>query len=154
MKYTSMLILDHEALRDLMHRMKSSRLSEKKKNEAFLLFVDLLQSHTEAEEKSLYSIRKKNAWVRPDILEGLQEHRVAEELIEKIKRTKNKEIREAKTKVLCDYVEHHLDEEEETLFPHFEKTISNQQSKDLQDLYLEIRTLTQQQPTDISHGAL
>lgn len=154
MKYTNMLILDHEALRDLMHRMKSSRLSEKKKNEAFLLFVDLLQSHTEAEEKSLYSIRKKNAWVRPDILEGLQEHRVAEELIEKIKRTKNKEIREAKTKVLCDYVEHHLDEEEETLFPHFEKTISNQQSKDLQDMYLEIRTLTQQQPTDISHGAL
>ena len=154
MKYTNLLILDHEALRALMKKMKSARISDKKKNEAFELFVDLLQSHTEAEEKSLYNVRKENEWLRGDILEGLQEHRVAEELITKIRRTKNKELREAKMKVLCDYTEHHLKEEEEELFPHFEKTISKHQSIALQDQYLEIRTLTQQNPTDISHGAL
>ena len=143
MKYTSLLIEDHESLRKLMKKMKSARTSPAKKDTAFVEFVDLLTAHTEAEEKSLYNVRKNNEWLRPDILEGLQEHRIAEELIAKIKRTKNQEFKEAKMKVLCDYVEHHLDEEEEDLFPHFEKTISRVQSKKLQEMYLEIKEETQ-----------
>jgi hemerythrin-like domain-containing protein len=154
MKYTNVLIEDHEALRKLMKRMKSARLSVAQKEEAFEQFVDLLQSHTVAEEKAMYNIRKTNEWLRPDILEGLQEHRMAEELIEKVKRTQVQDLREAKMKVLCDYVEHHLGEEEEDLFPHFEKTISAHQSKELQDLYLGIRLQTQKNPTVLSHGAL
>jgi hemerythrin-like domain-containing protein len=154
MKYTTVLIRDHESLRKLMKRIKSSRFSESQKEDAYAQFVDLLESHTVAEEKALYNLRKENEWLRPDILEGLQEHRIAEELIEKIKRTANKELRDAKKKVLCDYVEHHLDEEEEELFPHFEKTISKTQSKELQDLYLELRLETQKNPTELSHGAL
>lgn len=143
MKYTSVLKEDHESLRELMKQMKSSRLSDKKKDQAFKLFVDLLTAHTAAEEKSLYDVRINNEWLRPDILEGLQEHRIAEELIAKIKRTKNRELKDAKMKVLCDYVEHHLDEEEEELFPHFEKTISATQSKKLQQQYIEIKEQTQ-----------
>ncbi|MBC7371705.1 MAG: hemerythrin domain-containing protein [Bdellovibrionaceae bacterium] len=154
MKYSDVLIEDHEALRKLMKQIKSARLSPKKKAIAYDLFVDLLESHTKAEEQSLYRIRKENNWLRPDILEGLQEHRIADELLEKIKRTKNPDLQEAKKKVLCDYVEHHLKEEEEDLFPHFEKTISKHQSQELQDLYLQIRLETQMNPTDLSHGAL
>ena len=154
MKYTNVLIEDHEALRKLMKQIKSARLSPKKKANAYDLFVDLLESHTLAEEQSLYKIRKENAWLRPDILEGLQEHRIAEDLMAKIQRTRNPDLQEAKKKVLCDYVEHHLKEEEEDLFPHFEKTISAHQSRALQDLYLQIRLETQKNPTDLSHGAL
>ena len=154
MKYTNVLIEDHVALRKLMKQVKSSRLAPAKKEKALLLFFDLLDSHTEAEEMSLYKVRKENEWLRPDILEGLQEHRIAEELMVKIKRTKNPDLRQAKIKVLCDYVKHHLDEEEEKLFPHFEKTISAAQSKKLQKMYLSIRQKTQKHPTDISHGAL
>ncbi|RYZ82547.1 MAG: hypothetical protein EOP04_21820 [Proteobacteria bacterium] len=154
MKYSNVLIQDHEALRKLMKQIKSARLAPKKKELAYELFCDLLKSHTVAEEQSLYRVRKQNNWLRPDIMEGLQEHRIADELMEKISRTKNPDIQEAKKKVLCDYVEHHLKEEEEDLFPHFEKTISKHQSRELQDLYLKIRLETQVNPTDLSHGAL
>jgi hemerythrin-like domain-containing protein len=154
LKYTSVLIEDHEALRKLMKQVKSARLSAAKKATALVLFFDLLDSHTKAEEQSLYKVRKGNEWLRPDILEGLQEHRIAEELMVKIKRTKKPDLKEAKIKVLCDYVKHHLDEEEEKLFPHFEKTISAAQSKKLQKMYLTIRENTQKKQTEISHGAL
>lgn len=154
MKYTSVLIQDHEALKKLMKQVKSSRLAPAKKEKALVLFFDLLDSHTVAEETSLYKVRKGNEWLRPDILEGLQEHRIAEELMVKIKRTRNPELRQAKIKVLCDYVKHHLKEEEEKLFPHFEKTISAAQSKKLQKEYLAIRAKTQKNPTAISHGAI
>lgn len=154
MKYTHVLKKDHEALRRLMKKMKSERLADEKREQALYEFIDLLQSHTAAEEKTLYKVRKENDWLRGDILEGMQEHRSAEELIEKIKRTENPEIRNAKIKVLCDYTEHHLDEEEESLFPHFEKTISANQSMDLQVEYIQIRGETQHHPTKVSSGAL
>lgn len=154
MKYTSVLIQDHESLRTLMDQMKSVRLDDEKREAALTDFIDLLESHTKAEEETLYKVRKENEWLKGDILEGLQEHRAGEELIEKIKRTTNRELRDAKIKVLCDYTQHHLDEEEEKLFPHFEKTISENQSVDLQVEYIKIRGETQKHLTADSHGAL
>jgi hemerythrin-like domain-containing protein len=153
-KYTTILIEDHSALRDLMEKLKSSRLEDEKREEALALFIDLLKSHTVAEEKTLYNVRINNEWLRPDILEGLQEHREAEELIVKISHTTERDHRDAKIKVLCDYVKHHLDEEEETLFPHFEKTISDHQAEELAIEYVRIRGETQAHPTKISEGAL
>jgi hemerythrin superfamily protein len=154
MKYTEVLKKDHEALKTLMEKMKSARLAVEKREQAFDEFVDLLTSHTKAEEKTLYQIRENNDWLRPDILEGLEEHRSAEGLIDEIKHTHVRDKRDAKMKVLCDYVKHHLDEEEEGLFPHFEKTISSQQSEELQVQYVQIRGETQMNPTSDSRGVL
>lgn len=89
---------------------KSSRTKLAKK------IIEALAAHTQAEEETAYAAireRVRNTENRIKVLEGFEEHGVANDLIAKIEETDLKdESFVAKMDVLRESVEHHIKEEE------------------------------------------
>lgn len=89
---------------------------------------DILAVHETIEEEILYPAIRENAGKNgvEMVLEGYEEHHVADLLIEELKAlTPEDEQYDAKMKVLRENVEHHVDEEEEELFPEARKALGD-----------------------------
>jgi hypothetical protein len=77
-----------------------------------------LNVHELLEEKLLYPALAPHAEVRTVVLEGTQEHHVADLLLAELRRTDPRDERwAAKWKVLQENIEHHIEEEERLMFP-------------------------------------
>lgn len=73
--------------------------------------------HERKEEKVLYPALKRHRDARDIVLEGYQEHHVADVLVEELKRLDPADERwGAKFKVLKESLEHHIEEEEGHMF--------------------------------------
>lgn len=83
-----------------------------------------LERHTRIEEEIFYpAFRKAVKDAKPLADEAVVEHSTAKELIGQIRRMDAKEdLFAAKVKVLGEYVNHHVQEEEEEMFPLLRKT--------------------------------
>jgi hemerythrin-like domain-containing protein len=68
------------------------------------------------------------------IAEAKIEHKVAKDLIADLERASDGEQRDATFTVLCEYINHHVEEEEEELFPKISRTRA-----DLSDLAHDMR---------------
>ena len=74
--------------------------------------------HELIEEKVLYPALASTKQARPIVLEGSQEHHVADVLLKELHRMpKTDERWGAKLKVLQEGIEHHIQEEERKMFP-------------------------------------
>ena len=91
------------------------------------LFEELrteLTQHMELEETEVYPVLEEHEKTKEIALEGVEEHAVAKRLIEEIGAEEaGSEVWEAKIKVLKENIEHHVDEEEEEMFPDAEKAL-------------------------------
>lgn len=116
-----MLVDDHKPLKRLIDKMKDSEASMSVRRSAFNEFVPLLTIHARSEENSLYNFEKSEIDMREEAFEGYVEHLVADQLIEEIKKTADKDLWGAQVKVLAELVEHHIEEEESEIFPEFKK---------------------------------
>ena len=110
-----------EALFKQLEKAKSARPRRK----AFEQIADTLAVHATIEEKHFYpSVNRRTT--EEILLEAVEEHlgvkRVIADLLDL---EANDPTFEAKAKVLKDLVEHHVEEEEETLFPKVSKLIEN-----------------------------
>ena len=77
-----------------------------------------LNVHELIEEKVLYPALASTKEARAIVLEGSQEHHVADVLLKELRRMpKNDERWGAKLKVLQESIEHHIKEEERKMFP-------------------------------------
>jgi hemerythrin superfamily protein len=82
----------------------------------------MLSLHEEMEEKFFYPRLKELPRTQDLVLEGYQEHHVMDLLIGEIGQIKpSDEVWEPKIKVLQESTEHHIEEEEEDLFPKVRK---------------------------------
>ncbi|HEY0580541.1 MAG TPA: hemerythrin domain-containing protein [Chloroflexota bacterium] len=82
----------------------------------------MLSLHEELEETYFYPQLKKEEAARDMILEGYQEHHVMDVLIDEISKLKpSAEEWAPKIKVLQENTEHHIEEEEDELFPKVRK---------------------------------
>lgn len=83
----------------------------------------LLKVHTSIEEEILYPAARA-AIDDDDLLdEAVVEHASAKDLIKQIERmSPDEDLYDAKVKVLGEYIEHHVKEEEEELFPEVRKS--------------------------------
>lgn len=117
-----LLIADHNRFRGLFARFLEAKddgdaaeMGELADQLAFELKV-----HTDLEEKIFYpGVRELGEEIAEEVDEGLQEHHVADVLIEEaqvLRPGDNEWV--AKMGVLIENVEHHIDEEEAELFPH------------------------------------
>jgi len=110
-----------EALFKQLEKAKSARPRRK----AFEQIADKLAVHATIEEKHFYPSVKRRA-TEEILLEAVEEHlgvkRVIADLLEL---EADDPTFEAKAKVLKDLVEHHVEEEEETLFPKVSKAIDD-----------------------------
>ncbi len=76
-----------------------------------------LNVHETIEEKILYPALKAHPEARDIVLEGFQEHHVADLLVKELHAvSKSAEEWGAKFKVLKENIEHHIQEEEGTMF--------------------------------------
>jgi len=93
------------------------------RQKAFDQIADKLAVHATIEEKHFYPSVKRQA-TEGILLESVEEHLAVKRVIADMLDLEVDDLTfEAKAKVLKDLVEHHVEEEEETLFPKVEKLL-------------------------------
>lgn len=133
------ILQDHKPLKDLIKILKHEKGDEVEKQEAFIKFAPLLLSHAKPEEESLYVFLKNDKELVIKGMEGDTEHSLALQLVDEIYDTSDKNLWSAKVKVLAELVEHHIKEEEGTMFPELKKSSTQEERNSLGQEYLNIK---------------
>lgn len=112
---------DHRNVKALFRKVERAEGAEKQKLGQQIIAE--LSVHADVEEKLLYpALRARDPKHEDDILEALEEHHAAKLLLLELdKMTADHERYQAKMTVLRESIEHHIDEEEDELFPRLER---------------------------------
>jgi hemerythrin superfamily protein len=131
---TKLLEQDHEEVEGLFKKFEEAGdQAYKTKQDLADKIIQELTIHTEIEEEIFYpAVKSKVEDAEDEVLEAVEEHHVAETLIEEIKGlTAEDEEFDAKVTVLIESVRHHKDEEEKEMFPKVRKAFSKEQLEEL-----------------------
>jgi iron-sulfur cluster repair protein YtfE (RIC family) len=114
-----LLKADHRRFENLLKEGEATTERAKKgRREILTSLTSELNVHEALEEKILYPALKPHAAAHDIVLEGFQEHHVADVLVKELHELdKDDEKWGAKFKVLKESVEHHISEEENKMFP-------------------------------------
>ena len=134
-----LLLEDHKPLKKLIKVLKDAEKDLETRKEAFEEFAPLLIAHAKPEEQTLYSAMKNDDDMRVEGCEGDTEHAIADQLVSEIKEESDEDVWTAKAKVLAELVEHHIEEEEEDMFPDFKKKSEASERAELGAEYLQLR---------------
>lgn len=95
--------------------------------------IEQLSVHAAVEEQLLYpAVRECLADAEPDVLEALEEHHVVKWTLSELEKMKPTDERfDAKVTVLIESVRHHVEEEEEQLFPKVREAMTVEQLEQL-----------------------
>jgi hemerythrin-like domain-containing protein len=125
-EFFQMLKKDHKELKGILGQLKETETKSKKRDELFQKLKEELVPHMKAEEIAFYPpllAAKKEA--REVALEGVEEHHVSEMVFKELETMpKDQDQWGAKLSVFKELVEHHLKEEEGTLFKTAEDVLS------------------------------
>ncbi|MFN0071827.1 MAG: hemerythrin domain-containing protein [Chloroflexota bacterium] len=123
----TLLEKDHRAVEQAFKKFENAGTSQEKKKIAQQIIADL-RVHTTIEEEIFYPVarRKMDSDGREMIAEAFEEHHMIKVLMDEIEqlRSANEQF-EAKMTVLQENVEHHVEEEENELFPDARKRLGN-----------------------------
>ncbi len=129
---------DHDKQRDMLKQlggMDGDSAERRKLFEAFRLEV---QSHAAAEEESLYATMLGRPDLRDDARHSVAEHKEVDDLIgELLDMELGSEEWEHKFAHMRHRYEHHIDEEEEEMFPAAEEKLDDATEQRLADTYEE-----------------
>lgn len=118
---------DHEEMRVMLNS-----ISESFDEKTFKKLSHELVSHERAEEGVLYEAVVKQQPTHELVLEGLEEHHVADLIMRELKNNEQGTDRwMAKFKVLQENVEHHLEEEENELFPAAKQVVDGGRAQEM-----------------------
>ncbi len=109
---------DHRRFERLLEQgEKTTERAGKRRKEILRTLAAGIVAHERKEEKVLYPALKRHPDARDIVLEGYQEHHVADVLVRELKAMKTDDERwGAKFKVLKESLEHHIEEEEGHMF--------------------------------------
>ncbi|HKV33254.1 MAG TPA: hemerythrin domain-containing protein [Pyrinomonadaceae bacterium] len=121
---------DHRKVEELFEQLESSRGAAKLRVfEQIKMELDL---HTHIEEKIFYPALEKPRQTHDLTLEAYEEHDVVKKLLKEMSKAKSAtEEWEAQGKVLQENVEHHVEEEENELFPKAQSALSEEEIEEL-----------------------
>ena len=107
--------------------------AEKRKGRLVDQIIELLTIHTYIENEVMYPrVRDLLPNLEDDVLESYEEHHVADLLVmELANMTPSDERFDAKTTVLIENVEHHMEEEEEDWFPKVREGLGRKQLQEI-----------------------
>lgn len=124
-----LLTADHNRVRGLFARFKEAHESNKTDQmvEVAEKIFGELAVHTEIEEQIFYpEVTDASEEVHELVVEGVEEHHVAKTLMEEAQAlSADDEHWEAKVTVLIESVEHHVEEEEQEMFPKIRSAMDN-----------------------------
>ena len=118
----TMLIEDHQKVQKMFKTFERTEDHQEQQQLATQICNELTV-HTQLEEQVFYPAAREALEEADLIDEATVEHQVAKELIQKIKQSRpHDEEYCALVTVLGEYVNHHIEEEQEELFPQLKKT--------------------------------
>lgn len=130
---TRALTEHHKEMRELIEEIKEDKSK-------YILLKKHLDVHHELEEDLLLSLLNNNKDVKDESLESQEEHFVLNMLLLDLADFPKDNPRwMVKFKVLVEIITHHLDEEEEDLFPEAEEHLSVNQQKELGKQFQELK---------------
>src|SRR4051795_927502 len=147
-----MLKDDHkEILRTFREFEKAGDDALKTKGKLVDRMIELLTVHTYIENEVMYPrVRELLPEVEDDVLESYEEHHVADVLVMELSTMKPEDERfTAKTTVLIENVEHHIDEEEDEWFPKVREGLGRKQLQELGAAMVEARKKAPTKPTQV-----
>jgi len=119
----NLLKADHRKVEELFSQLESARGPAKMR--VFEQIKTELELHTHIEETIFYPALEKPKQTHELTLEAYEEHDVVKKLLQELSRAKSPtEEWEAQAKVLQENVEHHVEEEENELFPKAQSALS------------------------------
>jgi hemerythrin superfamily protein len=122
---------DHKTLRTLLTRIVTANGEERREELVEKLRVELV-AHERMEEEVFYPPLRDNKKTHDIVLEGYQEHHVADLILDElVELPPGNEMWHAKANVLKENVEHHIEEEENEMFPKARKVLSEDQLEEL-----------------------
>lgn len=126
----SLLKADHRKVEQLFERLESGRGQAKMR--VFEQIKTELDLHAHIEEKFFYPALEKPRETHDLALEAYEEHDVVKKLLRELSRAKSADDEwEAQAKVLQENVEHHVEEEENELFPKAASVLSEEKIEQL-----------------------
>ena len=142
-----MLTKEHDEVKEMFREFeglsgKSAKATEAKQKLAEKV-IEELKAHSQIEEQIFYPAVRERAKgeVRDLVLEGIEEHRVADFMMERLQQVEPEaEEFDARFKVLIESVKHHVNQEERSMFPEARKLLEN----DLERLGDEMEKLHEQ----------
>lgn len=124
---------DHDKQRDMLRRLGEGGNDRAKLFEEFRLE---LQSHAAAEEESLYATMLAKPEVRDDARHSVAEHKEVDDILAEMMDLDAASAEwDAKFQHLRHRYEHHIDEEEEEMFPAASEVLSEHKERELAGVY-------------------
>jgi hemerythrin-like domain-containing protein len=114
--------------------------------------IELLTIHTYIENEVMYPrVRELLPEVEDDVLESYEEHHVADVLVMELSTMKPEDERfTAKTTVLIENVEHHMEEEEQEWFPKVRAGLGRNQLQEIGAQMIKAREKAPRRPSQPS----
>ncbi|ACY16888.1 hemerythrin domain-containing protein [Haliangium ochraceum] len=123
---------DHRELEELMTKLVETEGDSEERAKLFEDFSELLEKHSHAEERAFYSKVLARPETRGKTAHGVKEHCEAAELLDELKETERSSPGWLhKMKKLREDVKHHIDEEENELFPKAKTVLSAEQAQQI-----------------------
>ena len=127
---------DHDRQRTLLKRVGDDQGGGDARREAFETLRLDLQAHAAAEEESLYATMLADPELRDDARHSVSEHKEVDDLLGDLAGLEFGSAEwDAKFGELRHRYEHHIDEEEEEMFPHASEHLSPETEAELAEVF-------------------
>lgn len=140
----------HEMVKGLFQKIESTDKSPEKEK----LFSQLKESivpHMKGEEKYFYTVLEKKEDYKEDVLEAFEEHHGAKIFLRELDgMSPDSERWDAKLSVLKEMIDHHIEEEESTIFEAARKTLSENEMQEIGEEFENVTGKKQSRLTRVS----
>lgn len=133
MKATDLLKKQHRQVEKLFKQCEKAK-EPRQRRQLMGQIVEMLKMHTKIEEEVFYpAVRELRTSKAEEMIdEAFEEHHVVDLVLAELPRVDPEDERfDAKITVLSELVEHHVEEEEEEMFPMAEKKLGAERIKEL-----------------------
>lgn len=132
----SILTSEHDRVLNMFDEAINNRSKD-----TFLQIKDELNSHMSGEEEVLYPLLKDRNSTHDIAMEGYQEHHLAKVLLSELEvMDERSDMWVPKMKVLKETVRHHVKEEEKQMFPDAQREMSESESREVAQKYLDFKS--------------
>jgi len=143
----ALLKKDHVLVKDLLRKMDEEEDTDQLKS-MFEQLVDELGIHERIEEEIFYPALQKLPKAREDVMESFEEHHLVDEIVTEMDVETNDEKWKAKFTVMKENIEHHIEDEEEKLFPKAEQLLGEKKLGELGAQMADLKEAEQQALTE------
>ena len=144
-KALNLLLQDHNKVKEILHKMleKNNIHNTEQQQELFTQLVEELELHEEIEEKLFYPPLKAHSATKNLILQAYEEHHLVDTILQELEELEPKDERwQVKLRVLQECFLHHVNEEEQEIFPQAEEVLKQDE---LETIAVNIEAMKQEQ---------